>query len=210
LIDSSTAISLLRPGSLRGVPAVAIAIVASTQTSLIKLLWNTYWDLWNFRNGVEHGSKNCATKDHTLNIQQQRNCSGDSAPLQPLNECFSKSLCLRYYPNWQKTNKCGSIELKLLEWHFLDSGKARLTTFNQSQRPCPPASGFGPKSGSAIRKGLILPIFLYNTSQLCQSVWFHHTRRATEKPYKALEKIIYQSLSYLFLQAKNKSRTGIG
>ena len=35
------------------------------QASAIQLLWNTAWDLWDFRNDVKHGTRNCNTETQT-------------------------------------------------------------------------------------------------------------------------------------------------
>mmetsp|Transcript_5909 Transcript_5909/g.9058 ORF Transcript_5909/g.9058 Transcript_5909/m.9058 type:complete len:1660 (+) Transcript_5909:3576-8555(+) len=41
------------------------------QASLITLFWNTSWDLWNFRNGVDHNPNNIITNEQQDNLINQ-------------------------------------------------------------------------------------------------------------------------------------------
>ena len=41
------------------------------QASLITLFWNTSWDLWNFRNGVDHNPNNIINNEQKANLINQ-------------------------------------------------------------------------------------------------------------------------------------------
>ena len=41
------------------------------QSSLIRLLWETSWDIWDCRNDIEHGAQNCNLSSKKRNLCQE-------------------------------------------------------------------------------------------------------------------------------------------